>query len=68
MQSGTEDPGAASLVLVCDDTEAIRTLLRINLELAGFVVEEAVDGREAMARLIDPSRSRARTSSSWTPR
>ena len=55
MQSGTEDPGAASLVLVCDDTEAIRTLLRINLELAGFVVEETVDGHEAMARLIDLS-------------
>ncbi|GGL42077.1 response regulator [Phycicoccus endophyticus] len=53
MQSGTEDPGAAPRVLVCDDTEAIRALLRINLELAGFVVEESTDGRAAMARLID---------------
>lgn len=54
MQSGQEDPGAAPLVLVCDDTEAIRRLLRINLELEGFEVEEAADGKEAMARLIDP--------------
>ncbi|PKW26058.1 response regulator [Phycicoccus duodecadis] len=54
MQSGPEDPGAAALVLVCDDTEGIRRLLRINLELAGFAVEEASDGHQAMARLIDP--------------
>jgi CheY-like chemotaxis protein len=39
---------------VCDDTEPIRRLVRINLELAGFEVEEAEDGHEAMARLIDP--------------
>ncbi len=53
MQSGTGDAGAAPLVLVCDDTEQIRRLVRINLELAGFEVEEASDGHEAMARLID---------------
>lgn len=58
MQSGPEDPGRAPLVLVCDDTEPIRRLLRINLELAGFLVEEAADGHEAMARLIDPARPR----------
>ena len=54
MQSGPEDPGEPPLVLICDDTEAIRRLLRINLELEGFRVEEAADGKEAMARLIDP--------------
>jgi CheY-like chemotaxis protein len=54
MQSGTSLGGPAPLVLVCDDTEPIRRLLRINLELAGFRVEEAADGHEAMARLIDP--------------
>jgi len=53
MQSGMAQ-GVAPLVLVCDDTEAIRRLVRINLELAGFSVEEAADGHEAMARLIDP--------------
>ncbi|MBR7743743.1 response regulator [Phycicoccus sp. BSK3Z-2] len=53
-----EDPGAAPLVLVCDDTEAIRRLLRINLEIGGFTVEEAEDGHAAMARLIDPDKPR----------
>ena len=56
MQSGTGARGPAPRVLVCDDTEPIRRLLRINLELAGFTVEEAADGHEAMARLIDPER------------
>lgn len=55
MQSGT--PGPAPLVLVCDDTEPIRRLLRINLEIAGYEVEEAGDGHEAMSRLIDPDRA-----------
>ena len=54
MQSGSRARGAAPRVLVCDDTEPIRRLLRINLELAGFTVEEAADGKEAMSRLIDP--------------
>ncbi|WP_377641161.1 response regulator [Oryzobacter terrae] len=54
MQPGTEGVGPSSLVLICDDVEPIRRLLRINLELAGFDVEEASDGHQAMARLIDP--------------
>ncbi|MGL4175194.1 MAG: response regulator [Dermatophilaceae bacterium] len=54
MQSGTTSTGPARSVLVCDDTESIRRLMRINLELVGFAVEEAVDGHQAMARLIDP--------------
>jgi len=56
MQSGSGEGAPAPRVLVCDDTEPIRRLLRINLELAGFAVEEAADGHEAMARLIDPER------------
>lgn len=43
------------LVLVCDDIESIRAIIRINLELEGFDVLEAVDGHEAMSQLIDPS-------------
>ena len=43
------------LVLVCDDIESIRDIIRINLELEGFDVLEAVDGHEAMSHLIDPS-------------
>ncbi|WP_353953053.1 response regulator [Knoellia sp. S7-12] len=43
------------LVLVCDDIDSIRMIIRINLELEGFDVLEAVDGHEAMSHLIDPS-------------
>lgn len=53
----TEAPHARlrrPLVLVCDDTESIRRLLRINLELHGYEVEESADGRALMSRLIDP--------------
>ena len=35
-------------VLVCDVTAAIRLLMRINLELAGFEVLEAGDGQAAL--------------------
>lgn len=42
-------------VLVVDDTPAIRLLLRVNLEMEGFTVEEAVDGRSCLARLRDPA-------------
>jgi CheY-like chemotaxis protein len=36
-------------VLIADDDEMIRALLRVNLELAGHqVVAEAADGREAL--------------------
>ncbi len=44
-------PDRAGWVLVCDDTESIRLLLRINLELAGFEVIEATDGEAALALL-----------------
>jgi DNA-binding response OmpR family regulator len=40
-------------VLVCDDTESIRRLLRINLELDGFDVVEANDGAGAVELLGD---------------
>jgi DNA-binding response OmpR family regulator len=38
----------ASRVLVVDDEEGIRALCRVNLELSGFDVLEAGDGREAV--------------------
>jgi len=40
-------------VLVCDDTESIRRLLRINLELDGFEVIEACDGAGAVGLLTN---------------
>ena len=45
--------GARGRVLVCDDTEQIRRLIRVNLELEGYQVAEAVDGVAAMEILRD---------------
>jgi CheY-like chemotaxis protein len=39
------------LVYVCDDTEQIRRLIRVNLELEGYEVREAADGEELIAAL-----------------
>ena len=36
------------LVYVCDDTEQIRRLIRVNLELEGYDVREAADGEELL--------------------
>jgi CheY-like chemotaxis protein len=38
-------------ILVVDDTPPLRLLIRINLELEGFEVEEAVDGQDALDQL-----------------
>src|SRR6201995_5834151 len=40
------------LVLVVEDEASLATMLRYNLEKQGFRVEEAVDGQEAMARIV----------------
>jgi CheY-like chemotaxis protein len=40
-------------VLVVDDTPQIRMLIRLNLELEGFDVDEASDGAEALEVLRD---------------
>lgn len=40
-------------VLVADDTQSIRFLIRTNLELAGFDVEEALDGVDCLEKLRD---------------
>ena len=39
------------LVYVCDDTEQIRRLIRLNLELEGYEVEELGDGAALLGRL-----------------
>ena len=39
------------LVYVCDDTEQIRRLIRLNLELEGYDVREAADGEELLEAL-----------------
>ena len=38
-------------VLVVDDDESVRRLIRLNLELEGFEVELAGDGRECLTRV-----------------
>lgn len=38
-------------IVVCDDEEAVRALLRVNLELEGCRVSEATDGDELLALL-----------------
>ncbi len=38
-------------VLVVDDTASIRLLIKTNLELAGFTVDEAVDGEACLEQL-----------------
>lgn len=43
-------------MLVVDDTPQIRLLLRLNLELEGFEVEEACDGAACLERLRDAAR------------
>jgi CheY-like chemotaxis protein len=43
------EPGG--LVYVCDDTEQIRRLIRVNLELEGYEVVETADGQELLERL-----------------
>ena len=45
--------GVSGRVLVCDDTEQIRRLIRVNLELEGYEVVEAIDGLEALEILND---------------
>ncbi len=57
MESGEAAVGVTvrPLVLVCDDIDSIREIIRINLELEGFDVLLAADGHEAMSQLIDPA-------------
>lgn len=48
--------GASGRVLVVDDSEVIRQLIRVNLELEGFQVVTAADGAECLevVRRVDP--------------
>ena len=39
-------------VLVVDDADSIRFLIRTNLEIAGFEVAEAIDGQECLDLLL----------------
>ncbi|AKT52384.1 response regulator [Arsenicicoccus sp. oral taxon 190] len=52
------DTERLATVLVCDDADQIRTLIRLNLELEGYAVIEAADGIEALEILRDPTVAR----------
>ena len=40
-------------VLVVDDSDVIRRLISVNLEMEGFEVVTAVDGQDALDKIID---------------
>jgi CheY-like chemotaxis protein len=40
-------------VLVVDDSDVIRTLIAVNLELEGFEVVQAVDGQDALEKVLE---------------
>src|SRR6476469_5621993 len=44
---------ASPKVLVCDDTDSVRALISMNLELEGYDVVEVHDGQEALDYLLD---------------
>ncbi len=50
MQKFTDPPGS---VLIVDDDEIVRSLMRPSLEQAGFAVREAADGRDALNMCAD---------------
>ncbi len=52
---GYHDAEGSGRILVVDDTDQIRTLIRVNLELEGYEVIEARDGEEALEILADTS-------------
>ena len=53
VEQSSEPRRGGRRVLVCDDTEQIRRLIRVNLELEGYEVVEAIDGLEALEILND---------------
>ena len=53
--STPDGAGGSGRVLVIDDTEQIRRLIRVNLELEGYEVIEASDGQAALEMLRDTS-------------
>ena len=53
MPPGQDGSGLPARVLVVDDSSSIRLLIRTNLELAGFAVDEVEDGLACLNHLAD---------------
>ncbi len=51
-QSHPSMPVENSTILVVDDDEGIRSLLKQELTEAGYHVQEAVDGKDAIAKIV----------------
>jgi PAS domain S-box-containing protein len=49
-EEGLPPAGGRETVLVAEDDESVRTLIRLTLESAGYRVIEAADGEEAVSR------------------
>lgn len=61
MIAAPDGPSGAALgrVLVVDDSDTVRALISLNLELEGFAVDTAADGQEALDRIrgADPGQA-----------
>lgn len=53
MDTDQSTPASMGRVLVVDDSDVIRSLISVNLELEGFEVMTAVDGEDAIEKVID---------------
>jgi CheY-like chemotaxis protein len=51
--AGSDASGVPAIVLVVDDQEVVRDVIRLSLEGAGYVVREAASPLEAMALIRD---------------
>src|SRR5690348_16896602 len=52
-RSGPGKPARGPLVLVVDDDESVREIVRVNLELEGYTVREAANANEGLAAVED---------------
>src|SRR5947199_1703004 len=52
-RSGPGKPARGPLVLVVDDDDQVRELVRVNLELEGYAVREAANAEEGLAAVAE---------------